>query len=165
METHTTVPPNDESLENALLSGVIYYPEEYHKVETYISNGNVFYQSKAKRLWRLIGIMKREGEEISMPTVCASISSDDEKEGLSKYYVTGVTSDLPLKGSIQHYARKLHEKYLLREVINATHKIQQKAYDNKINAYDEIISAHTYLGQLMAMIILIVLLEDSQEVR
>ena len=149
METQGTVPPNDESLENALLSGVIAYPEEYHKVETYISNGDSFYQQKAKRLWRLLGIMKRDGEDISMPTICASLSSRDEKEGLSKYYVIDITNDAPLKGSIMPYARKLHEKYLLREVINATHKIQQKAYDNKINAYDEIISAHTYLGQLM----------------
>ena len=47
METQGTVPPNDESLENALLSGVIAYPEEYHKVETYISNGDSFYQQKA----------------------------------------------------------------------------------------------------------------------
>ena len=149
MNTPTTVPPHDESLENALLSGVITYPEEYHKVETYISNGDSFYQQKAKRLWRLLGIMKRDGEDISMPTICASLSSRDENEGLSKYYVIDITNDAPLKGSIMSYARKLHEKYLLREVINATHKIQQKAYDNKINAYDEIISAHTYLGQLM----------------
>jgi|TARA_Y100000310_G_scaffold324386_1_gene386174 replicative DNA helicase len=149
MKTLTPVPPHDESIENALLSGVIYYPDEYHRVETYISNGNVFYQTRARRLWRLIGIMKRNGEEISMPSICASISKDDENEGLSKYYVTEITGDLPLRKSVEYYARKIHEKYLLREVINATYKIQQKAYDNKINAYDEIISAHTYLGQLM----------------
>ena len=149
MKTQGTVPPHDESLENALLGGVIYYPDEYYKIETYISSGDIFYQSKAKRLWRLIGIMKRNKEEISMPSICASISSDDEKNGLTKYYVIEVANDSPLKASIEYYARKIYEKYLLREVINATYKIQEKAYDNKINAYDEIISAHTYLGQLM----------------
>ena len=149
MKTQGTVPPHDESLENALLGGVIYHPDEYYKIETYISSGDIFYQSKAKRLWRLIGIMKRNKEEISMPSICASISSDDEKNGLTQYYVIEITNDSPLKASIEYYARKIYEKYLLREVINATYKIQEKAYDNKINAYDEIISAHTYLGQLM----------------
>ena len=84
-----------------------------------------------------------------MPTICANISAKDEEEGLTKYYVTEITSDIPLKDSIKYYARKLYEKYLLREVINATFKIQEKAYDNNVNAYDEIISAHSYLGQLM----------------
>ena len=149
MKTSGIVPPHDESLENALLSGVIYYPDEYQMIETYISNRNVFYQIKAQVLWKLIGNMKRDGEEISMPTICANISARDEDEGLTKYYVTEITSDIPLKDSIKHYARKLYEKYLLREVINATFKIQEKAYDNNINAYDEIISAHSYLGQLM----------------
>ena len=149
MKTRGIVPPHDESLENAILSGVIYYPDEYQAVESYISNRNVFYQIKAQILWKLIGVMKRDGEEISMPTICANISAKDEEEGLTKYYVTEITSDIPLKDSIKYYARKLYEKYLLREVINATFKIQEKAYDNNVNAYDEIISAHSYLGQLM----------------
>ena len=143
MKTRGIVPPHDESLENAILSGVIYYPDEYQAVESYISNRNVFYQIKAQILWKLIGVMKRDGEEISMPTICANISAKDEEEGLTKYYVTEITSDIPLKDSIKHYARKLYEKYLLREVINATFKIQEKAYDNNVNAYDEIISAHS----------------------
>ena len=149
MKTRGIVPPHDESLENALLSGVIHYSEEYQAVETYVANGSVFYQTKAKKLWRLIGNMKRDGDEISMPTICANISVKDEDEGLTKYYIAEITSDIPLKDSIKHYARKLYEKYLLREVITATFKIQEKAYDNNINAYDEIISAHSYLGQLM----------------
>ena len=150
MKTNSGVPPHDKMLENALLAGVIHFPDEYQKIETYISSGHVFYQTKAKKLWKLIGIMKRDGEQITMPTVCASITPEDESDGLTNYYIAEITSDIPLQSSIEHYARKVYEKHLLREVINATHKIQQKAYDNKANTYDEIISAHTYLSELMS---------------
>jgi replicative DNA helicase len=150
MESKPNVLPHDETLENALLAGVISYPDEFPKVESYISNGHVLYQYKAKALWRLIKRMRRDGEEVSMPTVCASISAKDENEGLNKYYVIDITNEAPLSMSIEPYARKVYEQHLLREIINSTHKIQQDAYDNKTGVYEEIISAHTHLGELIS---------------
>ena len=150
MESKANIPPHDESLENALLAGVILYPEEFPKIESYISNGHVLYQFKAKALWRLIKHMRREGEEVSMPTVCASISADDERDGLNKYYVIDITTNAPTSVSLEPYARKVYEQHLLREIINSTHKIQQDAYDNKVGVYEEIISAHTHLGELIS---------------
>ena len=78
------VPPHDELLENALLAGVITYPEEFSKIEAYLSNGHTLYQFRAKALWRLIRRMRMDGEEVSLPTICASISASDEKEGLNR---------------------------------------------------------------------------------
>ena len=150
MQSDTNIPPHDESLENALLAGVITYPEEFPKIESYISNGHVLYQFKAKALWKLIKRMRREGEEVSMPTICASISADDEKNGLNKFFVIDITSNAPTSVSLEPYARKVYEQHLLREIINSTHTIQQSAYDNKVSAYEEIVSAHTHLGELIS---------------
>ena len=146
----TGVPPHDNTLENALLAGVILYPDEYQKVETYISTLNVFFQNKAKLLWKLIGEMKRDNEEITMPTICASLTPRDHEDGLTSHYVVTITNDAPLKSSIENYARKIYEKYLLRRVIHETTRIQDKAYNNNTNTYEEIISAHTTLGELMS---------------
>ena len=150
MNKKENTPPHDETLENALLAGVIMYPNEVPKIASYISNGHVLYQFKAKALWRLVSRMKRDGEEISTPTVCASISATEEKEGLNKYYVIDITSNAPTAISLEPYAKKIYEQHLLREIINSTHKIQQSAYDNSIGAYEEIISAHTHLGELIS---------------
>ena len=150
MKDKVNTPPHDEMLENALLAGVIHYPDELPKIESYISNGHVLYQFKAKALWRLIKRMRRDGEEVSMPTVCASISAKDEKDGLTKYYVLGITSDAPSTVSLEAYARKVYEQHLLREIIKSTSTIQQSAYDNNVSAYEEIVSAHTQLGELIS---------------
>ena len=146
----TGVPPHDNTLENALLAGVILYPDQYQKVETYISTLNVFFQNKAKLLWKLIGEMKRDNEEITMPTICASLTPRDHEDGLTSHYIATITNDVPLKSSIENYARKIYEKYLLRRVIHETTRIQDKAYNNNTNTYEEIISAHTTLGELMS---------------
>ena len=149
-EENVNIPPHDETLENALLSGVINYPDVYYKVEAYVSNGKVFYQSKSKALWRLIQRMRKEGEDISLPTISASLSKEDKVIGLTPYYLSGICIDPPLEFSMESYAQKLYEQYLLREIINSTHTIQQSAYDNKVSAYDEIISAHSQLGELIS---------------
>ena len=150
MKTDVNIPPHDEMLENALLAGVISYPDELSKIESYINNSNIFYQRKAQVLWDIIQRMKRDNEEISMPTVCANLSTDNSTYGLTKFYVIDITSNAPSLTSIESYARKIYEQHLLREIINSTHKIQASAYDNKVGAYDEIINAHSHLGELIS---------------
>ena len=44
--------PYDSSMENAVLGAIIRYPEEYDVVSKYFSNDEVFYQDKARLLWR-----------------------------------------------------------------------------------------------------------------
>ena len=60
------IPPHDETLENALLGGVISYPDEFSKIEAYVSDGSIFYQNKAKSLWKILKKMKMDNEEISL---------------------------------------------------------------------------------------------------
>ena len=129
------VPPHDEMLENALLGGVISYPKEFSRIEGYVSDGSIFYLNKSKALWKLIKRMIMDGEEISMPTVSASLSSSDKQIGLTPYYVSGITTDIPMVSSLESYASKIYEQHLLREIINSTTTIQQSAYDNKVSAY------------------------------
>ena len=148
--TTVNTPPYDEVVENAILSGLIMYPDEFNKVDSYSLNGEVFYQTRAKLLWKLLKRMKYNKEDISMPTVCASLTAEDIRRGLDRFYVVDITSDAPSNVMLEAYAQKAYEKYLLREVINATHKIQQKAYDNNIDAYNEIITAHNSLGELIS---------------
>ena len=150
MADDVNVPPHDETLENALLGGVISYPNEFSKIEAYISDGSIFYQNKAKSLWRILKKMKMDNEEISLPTVSASLSSKDRQIGLTSYYISGLAVDIPLESSLEAYAQKIYEQHLLREIINSTHTIQQSAYDNKISAYDEIVHAHAHLGELIS---------------
>lgn len=150
MKDKVNVPPHDETLENVLLGGVILYPDEFPKIEAYISDGTIFYQSKAKSLWGILKKMRMDNEEISLPTVSASLSAQDKQIGLTPYYISGLGTDVPSQNSLEAYAQKIYEQHLLREIISSTHTIQQSAYDNKVSAYDEIVSAHAHLGELIS---------------
>ena len=54
----------DEELENVLLGTVIHYPQEYNNVVKYIVKPDVFYQTRARRLWEIITNMVENKDEI-----------------------------------------------------------------------------------------------------
>ena len=150
MSNKANIPPHDETLENAVLGGVITAPGQFSKIEAYVSDGSIFFQNRAKALWKVLKKMKSENEEISLPTVSATLSSSDKEIGLTQYYLAGIVDNIPTPTSLEFYAKKVYEQFLLREIINSTHTIQRSAYDNKVDAYDEIVNAHTHLGELIS---------------
>ena len=88
----TTLPYDIES-EDTILGAVIRDVEEYDKVARYFTDRGVFYQDKAKLLWNRITEMKRQGEHIDTLAVCSTITKEDFNKGLTKYYITGCTSN------------------------------------------------------------------------
>ncbi len=144
----TTLPYDIES-ENVLLGSVIQNMEEYDKVAKYFMEEDVFYQDRAKLLWKRIVEMKRNGEYIETLSVCGTITKEDSDKGLTKYYVTGCTSDTCAKGVAEYYANRIYEKYLLRRVIVESENISDKAKSNDRDIYNSISKAHTLYGELL----------------
>ena len=143
--------PYDITAEDVVLGCVITYPEEYDKVTKYFTDVEVFYQIKARILWDKIKCMKRNGQHIDTITVCSSITKKDTSKGLTAYYITGCTSELPLKNTTEIYASRLYEKYLLRKIIVKAEDIKSKAKDNEDGIYKTINEAHLILSELINM--------------
>jgi len=143
--------PYDITAEDVVLGCVIAYPEEYDKVTKYFTDVEVFYQIKARVLWDKIKGMKRNGQHIDTITVCSSLTKKDINKGLTAYYITGCTSELPLKNTTEIYASRLYEKYLLRKIIIKAEDIKSKAKDNEEGIYKTINEAHLILSELINM--------------
>ena len=141
--------PYDNETEDVVLGAVIQHKDEYDLVSKYITNKDVFYQKKAQLLWNRITEMKRENQHIDTLTVCSSLNEKDNNKGLTAYYITKCTSDVPAKGMAEFYANKIYEKYLLRRVIVQSEKIQRKARANDTDVYGAISEAHSLFGELL----------------
>ena len=140
--------PYDSATEDAILGAVIMYPEEYETVTKFLSNDEVFYQDRARLLWKKIKRMTREKEKIDMVTVGSSLNDKEVKKGLTAHYVSCCYSAAPAKGAA-YYANQLYEKYILRKVIVNSEEIQEKAKSNHIDVYDVINQAHSLYGELL----------------
>ena len=141
--------PYDSATEDAILGAVIMYPEEYETVTKFLSNDEVFYQDRARLLWRKLKRMIREKEKIDMVTVGSSLNDKEVKKGLTAHYVSCCYSAAPAKGAASYYANQIYEKYILRKVIVNSEEIQEKAKSNHIDVYDVINQAHSLYGELL----------------
>ena len=141
----------DEELENVLLGTVIHYPEEYNNVAKYIVKPDVFYQTKAKRLWEIVTNMVKDKDEINLVTISSSLSNYDIKRGVTKVYVVDVTTQATIGGSAKIYAKRVYEKYLLRQVVDEAKSIERKAIEGRGDVYGTIISAHNHLASLIEL--------------
>ena len=143
--------PYDSEMENAVLGSIIQNEEYFDKVEKFFVNREVLYQKKAQLLWKKICQMKKDKTPIDMLTLCSAISSQDQEQGLSKWYVTSCTSS-NVTVMPEMYANKLlYEKYLMRKLIVQAQEIMIKAKQNLPDVYDVLNESHEVIGELLSV--------------
>ena len=139
----------DETTEDVVVGSVVLNPNEYNDVAQYIPELEVFSQKKARGLWVKIGRMRKKGLHIDTLTVCSSLNSDEIAQGVTKGYVVECTSNACSGGLTESYARKIYEKYLLRQIVGETENIKKNVIHHGQDVYDLITGAHTLMGELL----------------
>ena len=141
--------PYDKVTEDAVLGSVINNEGEYEAVAKYFSNIEVYYQERAKLLWKKIKYMKSKNEVIDTRTVTMSLTQYDINRGLNHYYVVGCTGDTCLKGMTELYAKKLYDKFLMRQVVVKAEEIKTNTMNNREDIYQTISETHSILGEIL----------------
>ena len=143
--------PNDASIELAVLGGVIKHPEIYNDVSKYIIAKDVWYESKCRTLWDIVSGMIKRREHIDLITISSTLTEDNKVMGVDAVFVVDCTNSASSKDTIEVYAKKMYEKYLLRLVIEQAKDIEETAMDNNVDALDVLVSAHTSIGELISL--------------
>ena len=141
--------PYDTSLEDSILGSIVLDPKTHDTIAPYITDVEVFYQTKAQVLLKKMTQMIRHNEHIDTMTLSTSITKSESNKGLTAYYITLCTQNTGVSGSVGLYATKLYEKYLLRKVIVTTQKIQMAARESSPEVYDVVGETHSILGELL----------------
>ena len=142
-------PPSAKEAEGAILGIILIDSNSYHQAREYISNSHVFYDDRNKILWDKIQYMISHNEHVDMITLCSDLTQEDKKNGLDEYYITSLTSEAGTSENIPSYGKVVYKKYLMRKLIEETHKIQNKAYLSNGNAYEVLNDTHTTISALM----------------
>ncbi len=140
-------------LENLVLGQTINEPKIFDAIEQYVPNGDVFVQGRAKRLWEIVGGMKKSGKDITLVTVISSLTSYDEDKGVDAGFVVDTTTAAACASSTHDttHAKLMYEKYLLRRVMSEAQKIESLARNNSGKVYEAIQDAHRHLGQILEL--------------
>ena len=127
------------------------YPEKYNDISKYIIADDVWYSHRCKILWNIISSMIKKRDHVDMMTVVSTLTEGNHINGVDALFVTDCTSDCGTPVSIEIYAKKIYEKYLLRLVIEQAEEIVKNAINNKSNALDTLVKAHTSIGELISL--------------
>jgi replicative DNA helicase len=139
----------DVATEDVVLGSVIFYPKEYSRVAQYVPDRKVFTQIKSKSLWDKLTKMIKEGKNIDVPILCASLTNEDNLNGITTGYILDITGDVCGMGMMESYAQIIYEKYLLRKTIEATEDIKKDALHRGGDVYTLINEAHSLMGELI----------------
>ena len=143
--------PNDKSIEIAVVGSLIMYPNKYNDISRYIISDNVWYDVRCRVLWNVLAGMIKRREHIDIMTVSSTLTEMDNINGVDNIFIVDCTNNYGTKNTLEIYAKKIYEKYLLRLVVESAKNIQQNAMDNKANALDTLVSAHTSIGELISL--------------
>ena len=128
--------PNDALIEIAVIGSIIRYPNKYNDISKYIVSDKVWYEPKCKILWNILSAMIKRREHIDIMTVSSNLNDGDYINGVDNVFVVDCSNNCGTEGSVDLYAKKIYEKYLLRLVIDHAKDIQKNAMNNKADALD-----------------------------
>ena len=143
--------PNDTSIELALVGAVITYPSKYNDIAKYIVSDKVWYDDRCKVLWNILSGMIKRREHIDTMTVSSNLDAVNMAIGVDNVFIVDCIDHCGTESTVEIYAKKIYEKYLLRLVVESAKEIENKAMDNKVDALDVLVSAHTSIGELISL--------------
>ena len=143
----------DHQLEDALLGSIIHSPDKYEDAAKYIHTDEIFHQARARRLWRILTGLHTNKKTIDLISVTDGLTPSDNNKGVDPIYLVDCTAigNGKCLDTLDSYSKRLYEKYLLRCIVGQTRDIEKKAIESNESVYDTIVSAHTNLGELIAL--------------
>ena len=142
-------------IEIAVLGGVINSPKKFTSnkryIAKYIISNDVWDDNRCRVLWGILEAMTKKNDHIDMITISASLDTSNKVSGVDSVFIAECSTTAGSEASLEVYAKKMYEKYLLKLVVESAKDIEKVAMDNKANALDVLVSAHTSIGELISL--------------
>jgi replicative DNA helicase len=91
-----------------------------------------FYREAHRTLYLAIRSLHRQGEPVDLVTVAGYLRDAGQLEAIGgQTYLMQLMAQVPTAAGITHYAERIRQKYLLREVIKAADQLIADAYDGQ----------------------------------
>lgn len=126
---HEVAQPHSQEAEEAILGCILLKSELYSEVKEFIPNTEVFYYDTSRIVWEKMKELSKNHKEID-PISILAILNKEEKDKVSGFYLTGLCANVATTATIKTYCNIVLEKYLQRELINATYEIQRSAFQD-----------------------------------
>jgi len=123
------IPPQSLESEVALLGSIMVRPESIHEITDTI-NPDCFYAEKHRTIFNAMITLLEKSEPIDLLSLTQRLTDKGHLEHVGgRGYLAELIEKTPSAGNMEHYARIVSEKYIMRSLINAAYEITEKAHD------------------------------------
>ncbi|MDD5173865.1 MAG: replicative DNA helicase [Candidatus Omnitrophota bacterium] len=133
-ETIEKLPPQSLEAEMAVLGSML-LDREATALAIEMLNHSYFYKDAHKKIYSAIIKLFDENRAVDIVTVVEELKKNnalDDAGGPS--YITSIASGVPTAANIVHYVKIVKEKYILRNLINASTQIAAECYSTSHDA-------------------------------
>lgn len=142
-ELNLTAQPQALEAEQAVLGSMLTTKEAVSKAMQWVS-ADQFYKDAHVRIFSCMSDLFDKGEPIDAISVVDRLKKKKELEGVGgAYYVTGLAESVPTTANVEHYAKIILEKHLLRRLIQVAHEVSKDAFEDSQDVDDILDSAES----------------------
>ncbi len=131
-------PPHSIEAEQSVLGSILLDNDVYASLEGVITPDH-FYKEAHRKIFRAFERLFRRGDPMDLVTLTEELRQGSELDSVGSVpYLIGLADSVPTAAYAESYARIVQEKATLRELISASGRIMQTAYD-QAGPLDEIL--------------------------
>lgn len=141
------VPPQAADVERAILGAMLIEPGAF-AITGAILPSDAFYVPKHRKIYEAIVSLDERNQALDLFTLTDELKRRGDLEAVGGYYLSKLTLEVASAANVEHYARIVAEKSLLRSLIESMTLRIGQAYDPGADAFDLLDQAETDLFQI-----------------
>ena len=120
--------PQSIEAEQAVLGSMLANKEAISKALQWIRSQH-FYKEAHGKIYLVMTDLFDKGEPIDTVSVINRLKKNKELESVGgAYFITGLVESVPTAANVESYAKIVLEKFMLRELIRASHELSTVSY-------------------------------------
>ena len=132
-------PPFSPEAEASVLGGMLIDRDAVPRVVEFVDD-SMFYREAHRRLFRAMTRLFERGSVVDVITVAEELNRTGELENAGGMeYLASLTDAVPTAANIEYHGRIVHDKALLRRLIDAAQAIVREVYEPGDRMVDEIL--------------------------
>ncbi|TDX51801.1 replicative DNA helicase [Orenia marismortui] len=128
MEVMDRVPPNSIEAEKSTLGSMLLDRDAIAKVIEILKPQD-FYREAHTTIFNVINKLFDRGEPVDLVTISQELREEEQLEAIGgASYITSLVNSVPTAANVEHYAKIVEEKAILRRLIKTADQIAQLGY-------------------------------------
>lgn len=124
------VPPHNLEAERSVLGAILVSNESFHRLSEVTLEPRDFYKEAHQKTFEMIQNLNERGQPIDMVTLTSALRDRGVFEEVGgTAFLTSLFEDHFAYGNIEHYAKIVREKAILRRMIDVSGEIAGKAFE------------------------------------